>query len=107
MRRSEEFDIITPAGHAENALAMRVIGWTLIVHAGLLSIFIFQGLRDGSLVWLLWTLSQSVFGLMLVGAGEKRTAEASVAEGFLAPGNAPVASVPATVVNEPPRNRAA
>lgn len=105
MVRSERFDIITPADYAEQALAMRTVGWLLLIHDVLVNgLFVFQGLRDGSLVWLLWTLSQGFLGLLLVGMGVSRRTKATLAQGLFAPESAPAVCVPrTTIVNEPPR----
>jgi hypothetical protein len=41
----------------------------LIFDVAIIALFIFVGLRTGSLLWLYWTLIQGLLGMVLVGAG--------------------------------------
>jgi hypothetical protein len=51
------------------ALTLESVGWLLLAFDGIVAVFVFVGIRSGSLLWLWWTLIEGVLGLGLVGAG--------------------------------------
>ncbi len=65
----------------ERSLALRSVGWLLLAFDGLLAVFIFVGIRTGSLLWLLWTGVDGALGLGLVMAGGYLEQKASLARG--------------------------
>jgi hypothetical protein len=50
---------------------MLTIGWILLWMDGILGIFFFQSLREGSLFWPVWLAIEGVIGLALVIAGTR------------------------------------
>jgi hypothetical protein len=51
------------------ALTLQAIGWLLLAFDGIVAVFVFVGIRDGSLLWLYWTVIEGILGLGLVAAG--------------------------------------
>ena len=60
-------------------LTLRAVGWLILIFTVMIdSVFIFVGLRDGSLLWLYLTIGQGIVALALIGAGiyeERRAVE--------------------------------
>lgn len=65
------------------ALALKAIGALLLVFDAIPAVFIFVGIRDGSLLWLYWTAIEGLLGLALVAAGMRRGQTASLAMGHM------------------------
>jgi hypothetical protein len=88
MYKPEPFYVLEPVDYHESALTMRVVGWVLIVVGAMVDgLFVFQGLRDGSLLFPVWATVQTLAGLFLVGAGIVRDEKATIMEGMLIPLN--------------------
>jgi hypothetical protein len=51
------------------AQALQAVGWLLLVFDAIVAVFIFIGIRDGSWLWLYWTLIEGAFGLGFLAAG--------------------------------------
>lgn len=51
------------------AQAWQSVGWLLLVFDAIVAVFIFVGIRNGSWLWLYWTLMEGVVGIGFVGAG--------------------------------------
>jgi hypothetical protein len=51
------------------ALTLQALGWLLLAFDGIVAVFMFVGIRDGSLLWLIWTLIEGALGLGFVVAG--------------------------------------
>ena len=51
------------------AQALLSLGWLLLVFDAIVAVFIFIGIRDGSWLWLYWTLIEGAFGIGFVAAG--------------------------------------
>lgn len=61
---------VEPEELEQRALTLRTVGWMLLIFdVAIIAVFIFVGLRSGSLLWLYWTAIQGVVGIALVGAG--------------------------------------
>ena len=50
---------------------MLTIGWTLLWMDGLLGVYFFISLRDGSLFWPIWVAIEGVLGLALIVVGTR------------------------------------
>ena len=53
------------------AQALLSLGWLLLIFDAIVAVFIFVGIRDGSWLWLYWTLIEGAYGLGLVAAGTR------------------------------------
>jgi hypothetical protein len=49
------------------ALVLRTLGWISIVWGCVTMLWIWMGLKAGSDLWLIWTISQFVLGAVLLG----------------------------------------
>ncbi len=63
---------LTPEELEHRALTLRALGWLLLVFDGIVAVFVFAGIRDGSLLWLYWTVIEGAVGIGLVFAGMRR-----------------------------------
>ncbi len=63
------------------ALTLRALGWLLLVFDGIIAVFVFVGIRDGSLLWFFWTVIEGAVGIGLIMAGLRREENASEAMG--------------------------
>ncbi len=52
------------------ALVLRTLGWLSIFWGCLLSIYIWMGLKAGSVLWLWWTVGMWVAGIALIGIAQ-------------------------------------
>lgn len=69
---------LEPEELEQRALTLRTLGWMLLVFdVAIIAVFIFVGLRSGSLLWLYWTVIQGALGIALVGAGMYQDSVAS------------------------------
>ena len=59
------------------ALTMQAIGALLLVFDAIPAVFVFVGLRDGSLLWLYWTAIEGLIGMALVAAGRRMSERAT------------------------------
>jgi hypothetical protein len=53
----------------ENGLALRTIGWMLLIFDAVFAVWIWTGLRAGSWFWFGWVLIQGFVGIVSLGAG--------------------------------------
>jgi hypothetical protein len=60
---------LSPDELEQRALAMRAVGWLLLAVDGIVAVFVFVGIRTGSLLWLYWTAIEGALGLALIAAG--------------------------------------
>ncbi len=72
---------LTPEELEYRALTMRNLGWLLLVFDGIIAVFVFVGIRSGSLLWFFWTVIEGLVGAGLVVAGLRREQTASEALG--------------------------
>jgi hypothetical protein len=49
--------------------SLRVLGWMLLAFDLIIAVYVLIGLREGSTLWLWWTLAEGGLGLLLVGIG--------------------------------------
>jgi hypothetical protein len=49
--------------------SLAVMGWMLLIFDAIVAAFVLIGLRDGSTLWLWWTLVEGGLGLLLLGIG--------------------------------------
>ncbi len=68
---------LTPEDMEYRALTLRTLGWLLLVFDGIIGVFVFVGIRDGSLLWFYWTVIEGVVGAALVLAGLRREENAN------------------------------
>jgi hypothetical protein len=57
------------ASRGERGLTMRTVGWILLVFDALIVLFVFVGIRSGSLLWFWWAVIEGLVGAVLVLAG--------------------------------------
>ena len=69
----------------EDALGLRTTGWVLLTFAGLLWVFVFISVRDGSELFPAWAVVQSFVGFALVGIGIRKENETAVVHAEMAP----------------------
>ena len=67
------------------ALTWKALGALLLVFDAIPAVFIFVGLRTGSLLWLYWAAIEGLIGVALVGFGMHRDQQASLAMGSVQP----------------------
>ena len=60
---------LTPDELELRGLAMQSVGVLLLVCDAIPAVFVFVGIRDGSLMWLYWTAIEGLIGIGLVAAG--------------------------------------
>jgi hypothetical protein len=60
---------LTPDELELRGLAMQAVGALLLVFDSIPAVFVFVGIRDGSLMWLYWTVIEGSIGIALVAAG--------------------------------------
>ena len=48
---------------------MQALGWLLLAVDGLVAVFVFVGIRTGSLLWLYWTAIEGAIGVAFIFAG--------------------------------------
>ena len=82
MRTDPRFDLEV---FHEDALGMRTTGWVLLTFAGLLWLFVFISIRDGSTLFPAWAAAQTAIGFALVGSGVKRENQTAIVQGHMAP----------------------
>ncbi len=63
------------------ALTFRTIGWLLLVFDCIIALFVFVGLRTGSLLWFFWTVIEGAVGAGFVVIGLQREEEAGAVRG--------------------------
>ena len=69
---------VEPEELEQRALTLRTVGWLLLIFdVAIIAVFIFVGLRSGSLLWLYWLVIQGIVGLGLVAAGRYQESVAS------------------------------
>lgn len=69
----------------ENALGMRTAGWVLVGFAGLLWIFLFISVRNGTDLFPAWATVQTLAGFALIGVGFIKENETAEIEARMAP----------------------
>jgi hypothetical protein len=63
---------LSPEDLEQRALTLRTIGWLLLVFDAIIAVFVFVGIRDGSLLWFYWTVIEGIFGAGFILAGLHR-----------------------------------
>lgn len=81
VREEVERKRVTPEELEYRALTLRAVGWLLLAFDGIIAVFVFVGIRDGSLLWLYWTVIEGILGLGLVAAGLRQGERAADAMG--------------------------
>lgn len=66
------------------AQALQSVGWLLLAVDAMVVVFVFVGIRDGSWLWLYWTLIEGMFGIGFVAAGMRAEQLAVAALGHTA-----------------------
>ena len=69
----------------EDALGMRISGSVLLACAGLLWLFVFISIRDGSALFPAWAIAQTLAGFVLIGMGTYRDNEINLVRARMAP----------------------
>ena len=88
MRMYPEY--VPPLEKREAGLTMRVTGWLILTFdAMFIVLFAPGGLRDGSLLFPIWAVTQALVGLVLVVEGGKKESASEV--------------IPGSIVAAPPR----
>ena len=82
MKTDPRFDL---ERYHENALGLRTAGWVLLTFAGLLWIFVFISVRNGSVLFPAWAVVQSFVGFVLVGIGIKKQNDTAVVQSEMTP----------------------
>ena len=62
---------LAPEEMEHRALTVQAIGALLLAFDAIPAVFVFAGIRDGSLLWLYWTAVEGLIGMGLVAAGLK------------------------------------
>ena len=75
---------LAPEDLEYRALTLRALGWLLLVLDAIVVVFIFVGIRTGSLMWLYWAVIEGVVGIVLVAAGLRAEQIANAASGHAA-----------------------
>ncbi|MGI9103827.1 MAG: hypothetical protein ACR2IF_15410 [Terriglobales bacterium] len=79
---AHESQPLSPEAREHLGLTLRAVGWLLLIFTVMIdSVFVFVGLRDGSLLWLYLTVAQSVMALGLIAAGIYEERRAVLAKG--------------------------
>jgi len=82
MARVEEVNENNAAEELQfEALTWKSLGALLLVFDAIPAVFVFVGIRSGSLLWLYWTAIEGLIGLVMVGIGMRRDQQASLATG--------------------------
>jgi hypothetical protein len=63
------------------AITWKSLGTLLLVFDAIPVVFVFVGIRAGSLLWLYWTAIEGLIGLVMIGIGIRRDQQASLAFG--------------------------
>ncbi len=72
---------VPPIDAREEALGLRMVGWTLLVHDALcVAFFAPASARDGSRLFTLWSVAEGLAGLALVVVGNLKEERARAAE---------------------------
>ena len=82
MRTDPRYDL---ERYHEDALGMRTAGWVLLTFAGLLWIFVFISIRNGTMLFPAWAVGQTAVGFALIGAGIKKENDTAVVQARMAP----------------------
>lgn len=53
----------------ENALGLRMVAWQLLIFDAIPVLFVWDGWRVGSNLWMWWVIVQGTLGLILLAAG--------------------------------------
>jgi hypothetical protein len=69
----------------EDALGMRTAGWVLLTFAALLWLFFFISFRDGSALFPVWAVTQTIVGFALIGVGTGKENRTAIAQARMAP----------------------
>ncbi len=84
-RVEEAIEQNTPEELQREAITWKALGVLLLVFDAIPAVFIFVGIRTGSLLWLYWTAIEGLIGLVMVGIGMRRDHQASLAMGKSVP----------------------
>ncbi|MGH9520983.1 MAG: hypothetical protein ACRD3E_00465 [Terriglobales bacterium] len=82
MRTDPRFDL---ERYHEDALGIRTTGWVLLTFAGLLWIFVFISIRNGTMLFPAWATAQTLVGFALVGLGTQKENVTAVEQARMAP----------------------
>ena len=74
---------LSPDELEQRALVMRALGWLLLAVDGIVAVFVFVGIRTGSLLWLYWTAIEGVAGMGFIVAGLRLEQTASRDRGHM------------------------
>lgn len=95
-----EGERLTPAEMQQRGLALRTVGWTLLVFDAIVALFIFVGFRTGSYLWFFWTVIEGAAGIGLIVLGLRSEENAGSLIGHLAEPHVQAGEMPA---DEEPR----
>jgi len=76
---------ITAEEIEHQALTLKALGALLLVFDAIPAVWIFVGIRNGSLFWLYWTAIEGLIGVLMVAAGFRREQAGSLAMGRTVP----------------------